>query len=206
MPDALLSVRNLACERGGRLLFRKLDFDLPAGQLLRLAGPNGSGKSTLLKVLTGLSSDFQGDISWRGEPIDRVRDSFLHGLCYLGHQKAVKPMLTVTEQLQWFRSLYPCRDDVTIDQALAQFGLAHFHDFFCGRLSAGQQQRVALARLWLSAADLWILDEPFTAIDRDGIAAFETLIADYVASGGAVILTTHHPLQIAGETITLGDR
>lgn len=206
-PDLLLSVRHLACERGYRPLFDQLSFTLSRGQLLRIAGGNGSGKSTLLKVLAGLSSDYSGDILWQGEPVSQVRDQYQAGLCYLGHAKAVKQRLTVQENLNWFRALYPCEDAATVqDDVLKQLRLYRFRDQLCGQLSAGQQQRVALARLLISKASVWILDEPFTAIDKDGVLEFEQIIQDRVAAGTAVILTTHHALQVITpqQTIELG--
>lgn len=206
VADQLLSAQNLGCERGYRQLFEQLGFTLHRGQLMRVAGGNGSGKSTLLKVLAGLSSDYQGDLFWRGQPITEVRDQYQAGLCYLGHAKAVKQRLTVSENLAWFRSLYPCNDESIQSDVLKQLRLYRFRDQLCGQLSAGQQQRVALARLLISKADLWILDEPFTAIDKEGVLEFEQIIQDRVAQGTAVILTTHHSLQLAvpQQTIELG--
>lgn len=204
MSEPLLAVRHLGCERGGRVLFSDLHFELSAGSLLRIAGGNGSGKSTLLRVLTGLSTDFSGELFWRGQPLAEVLDDYRLAMCYLAHDKAVKPMLTVNENIDWFLALYPARDDAGLEEALKLFSLLPFRHQPCGQLSAGQQQRVALARLWLSAASLWILDEPFTAIDRQGIAGLEQVIGDFVRRGGSVVLTTHHDLQLPGQTLELG--
>lgn len=206
MSQSLLSAQNLSCERGYRQLFRQLDLSVSSGELLRIAGSNGSGKSTLLNVLTGLSSDYHGELFWCGEPLQSVRHEYQAAMCYLGHNKAVKPQLTVSEHLQWFRTIYPCRNDESRDAVLYRLGLYRYRDSLCGHLSAGQQQRVALARLLISAARLWILDEPFTAIDRQGVAEFEQVICDFVTAGGAIILTTHHTLQLSmpSRTIELG--
>lgn len=198
MSEALLSTQNLSCERGYRTLFERLDLHITRGELLQIGGENGSGKSTLLKVLAGLSSDYSGEIFWQGQAIQSVKEQFQADLCYLGHAKGVKQGLTIAENLRWFCSLYPCDDSADAQRkVLEQLQLYRFRDHLCGQLSAGQQQRVALARLLLSKARLWILDEPFTAIDKQGVAEFEEIICQRVSEGTAVILTTHHALQLA---------
>lgn len=198
MSDALLSTHNLRCERGYRTLFEHLDLHIERGELLQIGGENGSGKSTLLKVLAGLSSDFGGEIFWQNRAIHQVKEQFHADLCYLGHAKGVKQGLSIRENLRWFCSLYPCDDSADAQrQVLEQLRLYRYRDYLCGQLSAGQQQRVALARLLLSRASLWILDEPFTAIDKQGVAEFEQIICQRVSTGTAVILTTHHTLQLA---------
>lgn len=197
LTQTLLSTSRLFCERGYRTLFRDLEFSLLAGEVVRIAGPNGAGKSTLLKVLSGISTDYEGDIFWREQPIDTCRDDFLRHTCFLGHAKAVKKNLTPAENLRWFQSLYPCKASVSISAALEHVGLAAYEDTLCGQLSAGQQQRVALARLVMSDACLWILDEPFTAIDKDGVKAFEAMIGEFASLGGSVLITTHHDLNLS---------
>ena len=198
MSEALLSTKNLSCERGYRTLFEQLDLHLHRGELLQIGGENGSGKSTLLKVLAGLSTDFSGEILWQGHAVKTVKEQYQADLCYLGHAKGVKLGLSITENLRWFCSLYPCDNSASAQrEVLEQLQLYRFRDQLCGQLSAGQQQRVALARLLLSRASLWILDEPFTAIDKQGVAEFEQIICERVSQGTAVILTTHHALQLA---------
>lgn len=206
MNQPLLSIASVSCERGYRQLFKDLCFDITGGEVVRIGGPNGSGKSTLLKVIAGLTSDYSGRILWQGEETRHCREIYHGQICFLGHTKAVKAALTARENLEWFQGLYPCKATVTIDDALKQVGLALFGDTLCGQLSAGQQQRVALARLILSSASLWILDEPFTAIDRQGVAEFEALIGRFAGQGGAVIITTHHHLQlpVSLRTVALG--
>lgn len=196
MGGILLSAQSLSCERSWRLLFSGIHLQISAGEVLRIAGPNGAGKSTLLKVLAGISSDYHGDIFWRGQPMREARDDFHRDSCFLGHNKAVKLGLTAGENLRWFQGIYPCKPEMTIPAVLAQVGLAAYEHTLCSQLSAGQQQRVALARLLLSTAALWMLDEPFTAIDKQGVADFEQIIGDFVVQGGAVIMTTHHALQL----------
>ena len=194
----LLSIQSLCCERGYRPLFSNLAFDVAATDIIRIAGPNGAGKSTLLNVLAGISSDYEGKILFKGEPLSRVTFEYRQQLCYLGHAKAVKNQLTPTENLQWFCSMYPTRENTRIGDVLEKVGLKLFSEQLCGQLSAGQKQRVALARLLISSAQLWIIDEPFTAIDQEGVKQFEKIIADFAAAGGAVLITTHHDLQISG--------
>jgi heme exporter protein A len=202
----LLSAHALSAERAYRALFSRLSFELSAGEVIRLAGPNGAGKSTLLKILAGLTTDYQGDIFWRDKNITDARDSFQRESCFLGHNKAVKSVLTAYENLHWFASLYPCKTNINISDVLQQVGLLGYEHTLCSQLSAGQQQRVALARLLLSSAVIWLLDEPFTAIDKQGVVVFENLISQFVLQGGAVIITTHHDIQLSVpiKTIDLG--
>ncbi|CAA0122319.1 Cytochrome c biogenesis ATP-binding export protein CcmA [BD1-7 clade bacterium] len=193
----------LSCERAYRQLFSGLQLDVSEGDVVRIKGPNGSGKSTLLKVITGISTDYDGDIRFQGIILADVIDEYRQSFCYLGHAKAVKKSLSPRENLQFFASLYPCTASVSIDDALTHVGLEGFEDTPCQALSAGQQQRVALARLGISAARLWILDEPFTAIDVDGVQLFETMISEFAEAGGAVIITTHHHLQLKTPVLEL---
>ncbi|PVY79283.1 heme exporter protein A [Tamilnaduibacter salinus] len=199
MSHPLLQVSGLACERGDRLLFADLSLSVAPGTLLRVEGPNGAGKTTLLRILSGLHDFYDGDVRWCGEPVRRVRDHFLRNLLYLGHRPGIKPRLTPMENL---RSLVSGANvgDERLEWALDEVGLLPFAHTLCDRLSAGQQRRVALARLYLSDHALWILDEAFTAIDRDGVAALESLLAARARAGGAIILTTHHPLALADVT------
>lgn len=194
MPE-LLRIEDLSCERGYRTLFEQLNFSVRAGELVQIAGENGSGKSTLLKVLSGLSTDYSGQIYWQGELLGKAKDDYLSAMCFLGHAKAVKQRLTVQENLDYYAALYPNQQREKQQAVLDMLHLSRFRNQLCGRLSAGQQQRVALARLLLSNARLWILDEPFTAIDKQGVAELERIIADSVNLGVSVLLTTHQALQ-----------
>lgn len=196
--EPLLKVIDLYCERDERVLFNGLTFDLAAGELLQIEGANGSGKTTLLRILSGLSSDFEGEIFWRGDSVAQVRDDFFSSLLYFGHQPGVKGMLTPVENLQWYSAIHPALLAEMIVPALEVVGLKGYEDVPCHSLSAGQNRRVSLARLYMNTAKLWILDEPFTAIDKSGVAAKERLLADHVAAGGSVILTTHHDLTSCG--------
>lgn len=191
----MLKVENLFCERDDRVLFDGLCFSVSAGEIVQIEGANGSGKTTLLRILGGLSGNYEGDIHWRGEPIGRVREQFRRELLYFGHQPGVKGLLTPEENLRWYCALHPSLDRSRLNEALEQVGLRGYEDVPCHSLSAGQHRRVSLARLYLSDAPLWILDEPFTAIDKQGVIAKEALIGRHIERGGSVILTTHQDLQ-----------
>lgn len=193
----MLEVLDLSCRRGDRLLFSGLGFELPAHTLLHVRGRNGSGKTTLLRALCGLLQPDAGVIRWRGEPVTELGDDFNRELLYFGHLNGIKADLTGLENLRVAATLDqdPVTDAVII-AALAQIGLAGFEDLPTRMLSQGQKKRVALARLILSKAPLWILDEPFTALDTDAVALLEALIARQVASGGAVVLTTHQEVAL----------
>ncbi len=196
MSDPLLRVEQLFCERDDRVLFENLNFSLAAGEVIQIEGQNGSGKTTLLRILGGLSRNFEGDIFWKEEPIGDVAEDFRRNLLYFGHQPGVKAILTPEENLNWYAAMHPAIDPERILDALEQVGLKGYEDVPCHMLSAGQNRRVSLARLYLSSAPLWILDEPFTAIDKRGVAEKEALIARHAEQGGSVILTTHHELSM----------
>lgn len=190
-----LEGHGLACERDDRWLFRNLDLSVGPGEMLRIEGPNGSGKTTLLKILSGQLSDHEGELLWCGQPMRRERAIFLANLLYLGHAPGVKAALTPLENLAWYQALSGegGRDRERM-RALETVGLLGFEDIPVAQLSAGQQRRVALARMVLTPRPLWVLDEPFTAIDRQGVAALEARLQAHVYAGGSVILTTHHEL------------
>lgn len=195
MSERLLQGIDLCCERDHRVLFESLNVDVGAGEVLQIEGPNGSGKTTLLRVLTGLSEPTVGEVRWRGEGLRRVRESYHQEMQYLGHAAGIKQSLTAQENLRWHAALAGISCDEDIDEALAKVGLLGYEDVPCYTLSAGQQRRVNLARLYLLPAKLWILDEPFTAIDKAGVEAIEALLIQQAQQGGAVILTSHQDLQ-----------
>lgn len=196
MSEPLLEVKQLYCERDDRVLFDNLNFSLNAGEVLQIEGANGSGKTTLLRILSGLTGNYEGDIFWRGELRSHARESFNRSLLYFGHQPGVKAILTPLENLQWYAAMHPSIDAERIMPALEKVELRGYEDVPCHTLSAGQNRRVSLARLYLSDAPLWILDEPFTAIDKQGVSQKEQLIQHHADQGGAVILTTHHELSL----------
>jgi len=173
-------------ERGGRRLFSDLSLQVEAGQLWQIEGPNGAGKTSLLRILAGLSRyGFSGRV---------VREA---PLLFLGHQPATKLLLTARENLSWHVAGDGEHDAAAIESALSSVGLYGYEDVPSHTLSAGQRRRISLARLYLSAAPLWLLDEPFTAIDRAGVASLEGLLVAHVARGGAVALTSHQPLHVS---------
>jgi heme exporter protein A len=185
-------VHDLCLERGGRELFRDLSFDVLPGHLLQVDGPNGAGKTSLLRILAGLSRyGFSGRLE-RHCP-----------LLYLGHQSAVKALLTPRENLAWHVAGEAAYSDQQIEEALARVGLYGYEDVPSHALSAGQHRRVNLARLYLSHRALWLLDEPFTAIDKGGVAELEKLLVEHVQRGGAVVMTSHQPLGVAYEVKVL---
>jgi len=178
----MLEVRSLTCERRRRELFGGLSFAARAGEIWQVRGGNGAGKTTLLKILCGLYSDFGGEVLWHTERWPLL----------VGHRTAVKAQLTCLENLRWLARLHVGRvDDDELVAALARFGLAGYEDVRAGDLSEGQRKRVSLARMILSRAQAWILDEPFSAIDVDGVALIEQLLADHAGHGGLVLMTSH---------------
>lgn len=195
MTESLLQANNLYCERERRVLFRDLNISLNEGEVLQIEGPNGSGKTTLLRVLTGISDAYEGEVLWRGQPIGRIRAEFHASMHYLGHAAGIKAALTAEENLRWYAALAGCNLDERLWDVLADVGLRGYEDVPCYTLSAGQQRRVNLARLYLIPAKLWVLDEPFTAIDKSGVAAIEQLMTRQVENGGSVIVTTHQDLS-----------
>tara|TARA_Y100000782_G_scaffold47114_2_gene52728 strand:- start:3035 stop:3682 length:648 start_codon:yes stop_codon:yes gene_type:complete len=199
LSTALLQVENLFCERDDRILFEDLCFSINAGEVIQVEGRNGSGKTTLLRILSGLSNHYEGEIFWKGQDISGVRDDFRRELLYFGHHPGVKAILTPEENLHWYAAMHPGIKGNEISEALDKVGLAGFEDSPCHTLSAGQNRRVSLARLHLTQAKLWILDEPFTAIDKKGVAEKEQMMIDHAKRGGTVILTTHHELAISDQ-------
>lgn len=193
----MLEVIQLACRRGDRLLFSALDFRVSGGTLLHVRGPNGSGKTTLLRALCGLFTPDAGDIHWRGETIRDLGEEYRRDLLYFGHANGIKGDLTGIENLRVTATLDGDRlDDAAIWAALARIGLGGFEDLPTRMLSQGQKKRVALARLILSQAPLWILDEPFTALDTGAVDLLQTLIAEHIAAGGMAVLTTHQEVAL----------
>ncbi|MBB3046210.1 heme exporter protein A [Litorivivens lipolytica] len=207
MPP-LLDIQGLSYARDHRDLARDLSFQLEAGDILRVEGPNGSGKTTLLRILAGLYTNYEGELRYRGESLrGRGRLAMRSESHFLGHQSALKLSLTPLENLNWLAALNGQSVGLdAVENALAKVGLKGYEDVPCRQLSAGQQRRVTLARLFLVSAGLWLLDEPFTALDRQAVAELEGWIGEFAASGGAVVLTTHHALgQLQGlRSLTLG--
>jgi len=201
-PTEMLAIDDLCVWRGERCLIDGLSFALDAGELLWLRGDNGVGKTTLLRALAGLGHVERGTIAWRGRdargPSDALRDELL----YLGHLDALKRALTARENLSADCALRggagPARDAAAIEAALGALGLAAAADLAVAQLSAGQRRRVALARLALSRAPLWLLDEPTTHLDQAGRSVVARLLERHLAGGGVAVVASHLPLESVG--------
>jgi heme exporter protein A len=203
MHNPVMDAIELQCERGHRRLFDRLSFRVDAGQCLHIAGDNGAGKTSLLRILCGLLSPTAGEVRWHGRPINRVRDEYGADLIYVGHLNGVKDDLTAAENLSTWAAMAGMRVQAAqVAQALRRLAIERFAQWPAGQLSQGQKRRIGLARLTLAGqARIWILDEPFNALDQHGVEILNGLIAQRVGSGGAVILTTHQawqaPVQVA---------
>ncbi|TQV79656.1 heme ABC exporter ATP-binding protein CcmA [Denitrobaculum tricleocarpae] len=199
--------RNLACSRAGRRIFAALDFTLPAGGALILRGANGSGKSSLLRVLAGLLAPVGGELHWDGKAVNDDPEAFQDNICYVGHGNAIKPVLTVHENLAFWSKLYPPKSaegyDGLLDQALETFSLTALRDVPGRQLSSGQSRRLSLSRLITSPARIWLLDEPSVGLDDVSLKRLEAAIAEHRAGGGMVIAATHTPLDIADADLLL---
>jgi heme exporter protein A len=202
MP-AMLSAHSLTCVRGTRPLFAGLDFSVGAGNWVQIRGPNGAGKTSLLRLLAGLSKPEEGEVRWNGEPVGS--EDFRRELMYLGHRAAVKEDLTALENLEFSAAMDGVdlsRDDA--EKALVRFGLAGREDLPVRFLSAGQKRRVLLAQTVARPAKLWILDEPFTALDVKAVDFLSHLIADHVKAGGIAVLTSHQAIPLPpGQVVDL---
>lgn len=199
IPPAMLTARHLACVRGERRLFSGLDFTVGAGQWLHVRGENGAGKTSLLRILAGLSPPAEGEILWQGEPIGRLGEDYRRELLFLGHHGAVKEELTPFENLMLAARLDECPlTEAAALKALARFGLKGREALPVRFLSAGQKRRVLLARLAVRQARLWILDEPFTALDAKAVELLSGLLVEHVAHGGIAILTSHQAIPLPG--------
>ncbi|NWO02318.1 MAG: cytochrome c biogenesis heme-transporting ATPase CcmA [Idiomarinaceae bacterium] len=195
----LLHAEQLSSIRGGRVLFENLDFSVSAGQLWQVSGPNGAGKSSLLRILTGLLEPSNGVVSFDGQPLNQNWSEYCQQLLFIGHKAAVKGELSALENFHWQQQLSSVQD-VDAWELLEKLGLLGLEDELTTRLSAGQQRRVALTRLWATQASLWILDEPFTALDVQGIALLQQRFVEHLAAGGTIIFTSHQSLTLSGLT------
>ncbi|ELQ08322.1 cytochrome c biogenesis protein CcmA [Pseudomonas syringae BRIP39023] len=177
------------------MLFENLDLQLHTGDMLQISGPNGCGKTSLLRLLCGLMQPTVGQVVLDAQPVGREPAAPGSKLLWIGHAPALKDVLTPLENLSWLSALHQPADADAIATALDAVGLAGFEDVPCHTLSAGQQRRVALARLYLPGPPLWLLDEPFTALDRQGIEQLENHLAGHCEQGGMIVMTTHHSLS-----------
>lgn len=191
----MLEAHNLSCIRDERALFDGLSLRVSPGEMVQVEGPNGAGKTALLRILAGLALPDAGSVDWQRRPIDRHRQRYHRDLLYIGHHSGVKTRLTAFENLAFSQIAGGARrDENAIWRALDNAGLLGYEEVPARELSAGQLRRVALARLWLSSAALWILDEPLNAIDQLGGERLMSLFTRHCAGGGMLVLTTHQPL------------
>jgi heme exporter protein A len=195
----MLKVTDLSCQRGRRVLFSTLNFELQPGQALWVRGPNGAGKTTLLRSLCGLSQAAQGRIEWQSQAIDRERETFHQNLLYLGHLNAIKEDLSPLENLRWQGNGRPRiaqNTDELLYTALHGVGLQGREHLMCRQLSQGQKRRVALARLLLATQKLWVLDEPFVALDDKALQWLGQCLQAHLQQGGLVVLTSHQSIPV----------
>jgi heme exporter protein A len=194
----MLEAVDLACQRGERTLFRGLAFTLGAGECLHVAGENGAGKTSLLRLICGLLVPAAGSVRWEGSDIRRLREEFWSTLAYVGHANGIKDELTALENVRFGNAI--AGRDASVEHAraaLATLGVAGQGERPARALSQGQRRRVALARLCgAQSARLWVLDEPFTALDVRGVAVLQELIAAQLARGGCVVFTTHQEVNL----------
>jgi heme exporter protein A len=196
----MLNVLGIECRRGGRALFSDLTFAIHPGELLHIQGVNGSGKTSLLRILAGLSRQEVGEVRWNGADVRESREDYAASLLYLGHQPAVKDDLTVAENLSVSSRLAGLDlSPRAMSTALDIVGLGKRTGLPARVLSQGQRRRLALARLWLDRRPLWVLDEPFTALDMHATALLENRLEQHLMEGGMVVLTTHQPPVIGEE-------
>ena len=208
MTDVLLEAKGLTIWRGDNLLMEDIDVQLCAGSITQIQGTNGSGKTTLLRALIGLAEFDEGEIFWCGKPFFKARDDLYAELLYLGHKPGISAGLTPLENI---RALCPelGQDSRALTgQVLDELAIADRIDLPCAALSAGQKRRVALARLRLQSARLWVLDEPLTSLDTNGYQWVREEIKRHVGTGGVVVFTTHQALSFepfAVQSIILGE-
>ncbi|MGH8582608.1 MAG: cytochrome c biogenesis heme-transporting ATPase CcmA [Gammaproteobacteria bacterium] len=191
---ATLVASELGCLRGDRVLFAGLSFQVQAGEILLISGANGVGKSSLMRILCGLLPADTGEVHWRGRAIDGGRPEYLADLCYVGHQDGVKRELTARENLEVARALQSGDGDP--ETALLRMGIATLAEVPGYRLSAGQRRRLALARLLVAQRRLWLLDEPFTALDRPAAHNLVVMLREHARDGGVAVLTSHQPIDL----------
>lgn len=187
--SAGLVVSSLEVWRGERHLFSDLDFAVSAGEMALVSGPNGAGKTTLLRTLAGLTPPLSGQVEWRGVPVRKLRPEGCAEVGYLGHQDGLKRNLSIAENLRFYAALW--QGESAVDPVLAEVGLAEFGARQVRYLSAGQKRRAALACLRLRNADLWLLDEPLTNLDADGVDLVTGWLGRHRAAGGCAVIATH---------------
>lgn len=199
-----LTLSKLACTKGGRQLFKEVDSTLHAGHWLYVTGANGVGKTSLLRMVCGLAPVESGQILWNNTAIDSQRDSYRQDLCYLGHLNALQESMSVQENLSFTSALSGLAlNEQQARSVMARFGLRGRSQQLVRHLSQGQKRRVALSRLALSSARLWVLDEPYVAMDEAGIQMLSELIASHLDQGGLAVITSHQRVPVGSHTAQL---
>ncbi len=197
MPS--LNVNNLSCQRGYNQLFSELSFEVNSGDVLRITGTNGSGKTSLLKILAGLNAAEEGKITLDNHPVKS--DEYQSEVFYLGHLSALSAELSSIENLEFLTGLNQSIDQQRLIEALNKVGLEGYENEHCGKLSAGQKRRVILAGLFVSNVKIWLLDEPFTALDPQGVKIVEECISKHCAQGGLCLFTTHQDSALPDQKV-----
>lgn len=192
---AMLTFDNLSCIRHDRMLFESLGLSLCGGQMLLVEGCNGSGKTSLLRVLSGLKMADEGEIYWHQTEISKQGSDYYESVSYVGHHDGVKRVLTCLENLRLVQAMGN-PSAVDLDDALTQVNLYRYGDTLVGNLSAGQRRRLALARLIVTKADLWILDEPYTSLDKASVALFQSMFESHLKAKGIIVMTSHHDIDM----------
>jgi heme exporter protein A len=194
----MLELKKLSCERNDRVLFENLSLLVEYGDVVQISGSNGSGKTSLLRVICGLNNCFTGGVFWKGETRDSDVESFRNDLLFLGHRVGLSKLLSPLENLKWSTGGKTEWLEKDLLKALSRNGLQGHEYQPCFLLSAGQQQRAALSRLHLAKEPMWVLDEPFNALDSQAVGMLENIIVEHTRAGGIVLVTTHHKLKIPG--------
>ncbi len=194
-----LVISNLSCQRGYNQLFSDLSFSINAGDIVRITGTNGSGKTSLLKILAGINTKESGEVHFSNHPVKS--EEYQHDVLYLGHSSALSGELSSIENLQYLTALNQTNDEQILSQALNNVGLKGYEDEYCAKLSAGQKRRVILASLFASKARIWLLDEPFTALDPKGVEIVEEQISKHCEQGGLCLFTTHQDSALENQRI-----
>ncbi|MDH5352922.1 MAG: cytochrome c biogenesis heme-transporting ATPase CcmA [Gammaproteobacteria bacterium] len=197
---ALLQINDLSCIRDDRVLFEHLSLSLDGGQMLLVEGRNGSGKTSLLRILTGLKLADAGDIFWQGQSITRLGADYYEAVNYVGHHDGIKRELTCLENLRLVQAMGKPAP-IELDDALEQVLLYRYGDTPVGNLSAGQKRRLALARLLVTESKLWILDEPFTSLDKKSMDYFQGVFEQHIQNQGMVVMTSHHEMVMPGPSL-----
>jgi len=189
-----LIVSDLTCQRGYNELFINLSFELNSGEILKISGANGSGKTSLLKIIAGLNSAESGRLSINNNKVGSYE--YQSDIFYLGHLPALSPELHCKENLDYLTQLNNSSSNQSLDEALTNIGLKNFENEYAANLSAGQKRRVVLSALFITQAKVWLLDEPFTALDSDGINVIEAQITRHCNNNGICVLTTHQECNL----------